>query len=113
MGHIKSGKSSKIIYLGLFSFTSQKPAILTGVCRLLIAIVAAEMLSIFIKNSKIATLVVLSQPLIFSQIADDTTIFMKQLTKGLQTITNNSHLLQSFWSKNKFEQMLINAISSV
>lgn len=44
-------------------------------------IIAPEMLSIFIRNSSIAPLEVLGQPVIISQFADDTTIFMKQLTE--------------------------------
>lgn len=37
--HFEAGKSSDMIYLGLIVLTSQKPAMLTGVCRLFIAIV--------------------------------------------------------------------------
>uniref|UniRef100_A0A1A8L6V8 Reverse transcriptase domain-containing protein n=1 Tax=Nothobranchius pienaari TaxID=704102 RepID=A0A1A8L6V8_9TELE len=44
-------------------------------------IIATEMLSIFIKNSDIAPLNVMGLPVIISQLADDTTIFMKHLTE--------------------------------
>lgn len=39
------------------------------------------MLSIFFKNSNITPLEVLGKPVIISQLADNTTILMKQLTK--------------------------------
>lgn len=41
--------------------------------------IATEMLSIFIKNSDIAPLNVMGLPVVISQLADDTTIFMKHL----------------------------------
>ncbi len=52
-------------------------------------IIATEMLSIFIKNSNITLLDVLGKPVIISQLADDTTIFMKlrtEVPKVLQMI---------------------------
>lgn len=55
----------------------------------LLFIAAAEMLSILIKNLDFEKLIVLGKPLAISQLADDTTIFMKninQIPKILQTI---------------------------
>jgi len=44
-------------------------------------ILATEMLSIFNRNSCIAPLDILGQPVIISQYADDTTIYLKKLTE--------------------------------
>lgn len=63
-------------------------------------IITTELLSIFLKKSNIAPLEVCGHPVLISQLADDTTIFMKQLSevpKILQKI--------SFWLRIKFEKV--------
>lgn len=73
-------------------------------------IITTEMLSIFIKNSNIAPSDVLGQPVIISQFADDTTIFMKQLSevpKILQLIHTFSKASGLKINLNKCELMPI------
>lgn len=68
------------------------------------------MLSIFIKNSDIAPLNVLGLPIIISQLGDDTTIFMKQLTevpKIIQAIKTSSSASGLKLNLNKCELMSI------
>ncbi|KAF7650888.1 hypothetical protein LDENG_00119260 [Lucifuga dentata] len=55
-------------------------------------IISTEMLSIHIKNSNIAPLDVLGKSVIISQLADDTTIFMKQLSEVPKIL----HCINSF-----------------
>lgn len=66
--------------------TSPRFAIKRGVkqgCPLspFLFIMTTELLSILVKNSNIAPLEVFGQPVMISQLADDTTIFMKQLSE--------------------------------
>lgn len=73
-------------------------------------IIATEMLSIFIKNSDIAPLNVMGLPVVISQLADDTTIFMKHLTetpKIIQAINTFSNASGLKLNLNKCELMPI------
>jgi len=68
------------------------------------------MLSIFIRNSSIAPIDILGQPVIISQFADDTTIFMKKLTEVpqiLQLINTFSKASGLKMNLNKCELMSI------
>lgn len=71
-------------------------------------ILATEMLSIFVKNSNVAPLDALGRPVVISQLADDTTIFMKQLSevpKILETIHSFSKASGLKLNLNKCELM--------
>lgn len=73
-------------------------------------IFATEMLSFCIKNSDIAPLNVFGLPIVISQLADDTTIFMKQLTevpKIIQAIKTFSNALGLKLNLNKCQLMSI------
>ncbi len=72
--------------------------------------IATEMLSIYIKNSDIAPSNVIGIPVVISQLADDTTVFMKQLTevpKIMQAINTFSNASGLKLNLNKCELMPI------
>uniref|UniRef100_A0A8C6WYS4 Reverse transcriptase domain-containing protein n=1 Tax=Neogobius melanostomus TaxID=47308 RepID=A0A8C6WYS4_9GOBI len=77
----------------------------------LLFIMAAEMLSISLKNSDISGIDIMGEQIIISQLADDTTLFLKnedQIPLALQTITDFTKASGLHLNLNKCELFALN-----